>query len=421
MSNRRQFLTAAGATLVAFAPARRALDRAMAAIPWSDATPDTLADLYLLDPGLLYLNHGSIGTVPRAIHDAHVSYLRTCEENPHLHIWGGAWTEALTETRSRAAALLGCEADEVALTHNTTEGFNVLAQGLPLGPEDEVLFSNLNHASASQPWRYYGDRRGYRVRRFDLPLEDVPSLSPEDVVALHAEQIRPGTRVLVFPHIDNMVGLRHPTAALVRAARERGVEWVAVDVAQSQGMVPVDAAAEGADFYAGSPHKWLQAPKGLGLLVVRRHVLPSLDPLWVKHRRDAMPDDARVFEDYSTRNLPAVITLGDAIAFNRRLDPATRERRLMETARRFRERVEAEPGLSWQSPEDRRLGASLFAVRVQGARAPELAAALYRDERVVVRGFGPPLNTLRVSPNLMTTEEDTDRFFRAVRAVGTAR
>ncbi len=413
MPSRRHFLTATGAALAAFAPARRALDRVLAGLPGA-ADPAALADLYLLDPDILYLNHGSIGTVPRAVHEAHVAYLRTCEENPHLHIWGGAWAEALAETRGRVAALLGCEADEVALTHNTTEGFNVLAQGLPLGPDDEVLFSNLNHASASRPWRYYGARRGYRVRRFDLPLEELPSLSPDDVVALHAEQIRPATRVLVFPHIDNMVGLRHPTAALVAAARARGVEWVAVDVAQSQGMVPIDVAAEDADFYAGSPHKWLQAPKGTGLLVVRERVQPLLDPLWVKHERDAIPDDARVFEDYSTRDLPAVLALGDAIAFNRRTDPALRERRLLDTAGRFRERVDGEPGLEWRSATDPRLAASLFAIRVEGARAPELAMALWQDEGVVVRGFGPPLNTLRVSPNLMTTEHDIDRFFRAV-------
>ena len=106
-------------------------------------------------------------------------------------------------------------------------------------------------------------------------------MTASDVVTLHAEAIGERTRVLVLPHIDNQVGLRHPLPAIAKAARERGVRWIAVDAAQSVGMIPVDVGALGVDFYATSTHKWLQSPKGLGLLVTSERGREALRPMWV--------------------------------------------------------------------------------------------------------------------------------------------
>lgn len=416
MLDRRAFISGTGVGLAGFLAGRATVAEALARVSpagseWSAAT---LRDEYLLAPGLLYLNHGSIGTIPKVVLDEHVRLLRLCETNPHAHMWTDVWTEALARTRTLAAGLLHCETDEVALTHNTTEGFNVLAQGLPLGAGDEVLFSNLNHPSASEPWRYYAARRGYSVRRFEIPLTDITGLSVADVVALHEKEIRPETRVLVFPHVDNIVGLRHPTRELTAMARRHGVRFVAVDLAQSLAMVPVNVTAEGADFYAASPHKWVQAPKGQGLLVVRRHVHEQLAPLWVKRQRAQMPKTAEVFEDYSTRDLPATLALGDAIAFQQKLGESARETRLLEIMQQFRARVDATPALAWRSARAKELSSALFAVGLKSAKADEVDRKLLAKD-IVTRPFpAPALNLLRVSPNLINTPADADRFIAAV-------
>lgn len=417
MLDRRTFLSGTGLGLAGLLGDRGRFLEALSRVGpvTSESAASALRDDYLLAPGTLYLNHGSIGTMPRVVHEEYVRLLRECETNPHLHMWGGVWDEAVARTRSAAAALLRCEPDEVALTHNTTEGFNVLAQGLPLGAGDEVLFSSLNHPSASEAWRYYAGRRGYTVRQFTIPLDDITGLSVADVVALHEAEIRPETKVLVFPHIDNIVGLRHPTRELTAMARRRGVTFVAVDVAQSLGMMPVDVHGEGADFYAASPHKWVQAPKGLGLLVVRRTVRDRLDPLWVKRARAAMPRTAEVFEDYSTRNLPAVVALGDAIAFQRKLDDRIKEERLLRIAGWFHDRVDATPSLTWRSARHPALASSLFAVGLPGRDARDVEHALSGRGNIWVRPFAPPLNILRVSPNLVNTRADADRFLEAVK------
>ena len=402
-TDRRSFLR----TLVGAAVAGPALVRAEAAQAAVPRTARASQEAYLLDPGLTYLNHASIGTVPRTVHEAHQAYLELCESHPSLYVWGEPWRVATEETRTAAAALLGAEGDDLAITHNTTEGFNVLAHGLPLEAGDEVLFSSLNHGGASMPWRGQARRRGFTVRRFDFPVEQAPELTSDEVVELHRRALSPETRVLVVPHVDNQVGLRHPLPELAAMARSEGVRWVLVDGAQSAGMLPVDLAASGVDAYAMSPHKWIQSPKGLGLFWTRPELRRLVPAFWY---RTAMSrhDSARRYEDYSTRAWPAVVALGDAVAFQRALGPDETARRHRAIRRRIQDRVASEPRLSWRSPGSWALGSAIVSVRVEGHPAAELGHELLQDHNIVVRAFGGPLDHLRLSPHVATPDAQID-------------
>jgi selenocysteine lyase/cysteine desulfurase len=313
---------------------------------------------------------------------------------------------------------LKCEADDLAITHNTTEGFNVLAHGLPLSAGDEVLFSSINHAGAAVAWDTLAERRGFTVRRFPFPVERGAELTQEELVALHVQAVRPETRVLVIPHVDNMIGLRHPVREIAAAVRDRGVEYVFVDGAQSVGMIPVDIGSAGVDAYAMSPHKWVQSPKGLGLLYVSEALRSQLPRMWHKTAESRMDGTARDYEDYSTRAWPAVVALGDALAFQAALGAAEKDRRYRALWRRVRDRVDSEASLAWRSPVTWSLSSVIMAVEVVGRPAPELGPELLETEGAVVRSFGGGLNSLRVSPNLMTSEEELDRFLDALAARG---
>ena len=423
LSSRRAFLrtlaaSAVSAPVIARAEAAQAaVDRALVRGEGSRLPPAAaLKEEYLLSPELIYLNHASIGTTPKAVVEAHSRYLELCESHPSLYVWGAVWREVAEEARSMAAALTGCEPDDLAITHNTTEGFSILAQGLPLGPGDEVLFSSLNHAGAAVAWDGLAERRGFTVRRFQFPLGDAPGMTAEDVIRIHAEAIRPDTRVLVLPHVDNMIGLRHPCRGIAQAAREAGVEWVLVDGAQSAGMIPLDFRAMGVDAYAMSCHKWIQSPKGLGLLYMSPSLRSHVPRMWFKTPGDRMDGSARLYEDYSTRAWPAVVSLTDALTFQAALGEDEKTRRYASMWARVKARVDGDPALAWRSPDRWDLGSLIMAVEVRGAAAPELGARLLNEVGGVVRAFGGELNTLRVSPNLMTTDEELERFLTAATA-----
>jgi len=424
MSDRRSFVRslaggAAASAMASLGAARSLFAEALGGIvPGADAQGFAdLHDAYMLGPDVRYLNHASIGTIPRAVHEARVRYLELCETNPHLYMWGEAWQAPKQEVRSKGAALLGCSPDEVAITHNTTEGFSLLAQGLPLGPGDEVLFSSLNHSGASVGWQHHGARRGYAVRRFAFPIFELPGMSAGDVVDTYVAEIRPETRVLVFPHVDNIVGLRHPVRELADAARARGVEFVAVDAAQSVGMFPLDVTAMGVDYLATSPHKWVQAPKGLGMLYVRRAAQEQLSPMWISSGQARNRGTAGIYDDYGTRNLAEVLALGDAIDFQQRLGGAAKETRHRAVWRRLREAVDSSARLTWHSPRDWSLSAALYGIEVNGRSSAELSDRLFREHGLVFRPFHTQgLESMRISPNVNTTDAEITRFLELIGA-----
>lgn len=422
--DRRSFLTrsaASGATAAVLAQLAQTR-AAFAATAAGVSAPGELGarDEYGLAPGVVYFNHAAIGATPSAVREARERRLRLCETNPWLYVWGGAWEDDDAQARAAAAEFLGCGVNELAVIHNTTEGFNLLASGLDLNRGDEVLFSSLNHVGASECWRRWGARRGYSVRRFEMPVQDVPSLTERDVVALHVEQIRDETRVLVLPHIDNMVGLRHPVRAIADAARAKGVEFVFVDAAQSVGMIDVAVRDLGCDAMATSAHKWLQTPKGLGLLCVAPALRERLEPMWVTWGQARWKGTTRVYEDYGTRDPTLTLALGDAVAFHTRTPWPLRARHARSLRERLQERVRAAPRLRWRSPGSWEMGSALVGVEVAGARSADVFEAL-RPRGFIFRPFDQgDYAAMRISVNLVNTSDEIDRFFEALAQAGFA-
>ncbi len=365
---------------------------------------------YSVEPGVTYLNHASIGTMPTAVRDALVENIRTVETNPWLYMWGPAWAEQIEAAHEEAAAYLGCEAGDAAIIHNTTEAFGMLANGLDIGPGDEVLFSSLNHAGAGESWRSAAGARGFTVRTFEFPLAEAPGMTAGDVVEAHVREIGERTRVLVLPHVDNIIGLRHPAAEIARAARERGVRFVAVDGAQATGVLDIPVGRLGVDLYATSAHKGLQAPKGFGLMYVAAGMREHLRPMtttWGRSRWDAT---ARRYTDFGTRNLPGMLALRDAIAFQDALGRERIEGHCKSLRDRLRERAEA-GGLGWRSPRDFVMGGALAMVDVGRASPDEVFDAMWREYGYVFRPFGGgPARGARVSVHAMNSIEEIDGF-----------
>ena len=199
---------------------------------------------------------------------------------------------------------------------------------------------------------------------------------------------------------------------IARVARDAGVEFIAVDGAQASGMLPVDLGGLGVDAYCMSPHKWLQAPKGVGLMFIARKLLPRLRAHTVTWGQKRWKGTARVLEDYGTRDMPAVLAVGDAIAYQAEAGVAKTAARLHEHWRMVRARVAAAKGIVWRSPESWELGGSLYAFEVEGRDSRQLGDQLWQKHRIVVRAFrSSKLNSLRLSLNTANTEDEIDRFF----------
>ncbi len=234
---------------------------------------------FLLPGWRCFMNNGSLGIAPKPVVAAvtnHIERSAALTHYPELQDeeysrWG---YETLDKYRTELGAFLGCKKDELALMHNATEAMSTIAAGLDLKSGDEVLITDQEHPSGRGGWFLRAARHGVTVR--EVKIEQPPK-NEDQMVETMISAIGPRTKVMSFSGILTTTGLIMPVKRICAAARAKGVITV-IDGAHMHGQIPVNMNDLGCDFMAGSPHKWMFAPAGCGLLYVREEMLDRLWP-----------------------------------------------------------------------------------------------------------------------------------------------
>ena len=234
--------------------------------------------LFLLRDDVAFLNHGSFGACPQPVFAAYQDLQRELESEPvDFLALDRTLPGRMAAAREQLAVFLGAARDEIVFVPNATTGMNIVARSLPLGPGDEVLTSDHEYGAVDRTWQFVCERRGACYVRRPLPI---CCGDPAAVVEAVWAGVTDRTRVLSLSHVTSPTGLVLPVAELVARARERGILTV-IDGAHAPGLLELDLAALGADFYTGNCHKWLMAPKGAAFLHVRAERQDLIEPLVV--------------------------------------------------------------------------------------------------------------------------------------------
>src|SRR5262245_1598464 len=110
--------------------------RTAAAAAYDETTEQrhlALRQEFLLDPDVVFLNHGSYGAAPRPVFEQYQRWQRELERQP-VEFLGRRQRELLADARTALAAYLGADADDVVYVPNVTTALNVVAHSLPLAP-----------------------------------------------------------------------------------------------------------------------------------------------------------------------------------------------------------------------------------------------------------------------------------------------
>jgi isopenicillin-N epimerase len=219
-----------------------------------------MRDHFLLDPGLIFLNHGSFGACPHEVLAAQRSWQARMERNP-VEFLGRRSAALLREAREALGAFVGAAADDLVFVPNATTAVNTVARSLDLQPGDEILATDHEYGACDATWQRVCAERGAVYRRAEIPLPFVR----EDFVARVLAEAGPRTRLVFASHVSSTTALVFPVAELCAAARARGLLTL-IDGAHAPGQVELDLASLDADFYAANLHKWVCAPKGAAFL-----------------------------------------------------------------------------------------------------------------------------------------------------------
>ena len=207
---------------------------------------------FLLDPKVIYLNHGSFGACPRPVFEEYQRWQRELERQPVEFLVRQA-LDLMAEAGGALADFLSCQKDEVVYFPNPTTAINMVARSLKLKPGDEILTTDHEYGAMDSTWRFICNQTGAHYLRQPIPL---PITSTETFTETFWSGITDHTQVIFISHITSPTALRFPVEAICRRARQAGILCI-VDGAHAPGHIPLDLTDLGADLYTGACHKWL--------------------------------------------------------------------------------------------------------------------------------------------------------------------
>ncbi len=359
-------------------------------------------------PGLHYFNNASLGSSPISVRRATSDARDTLDNYPSKFMWGD-WDDEKETVRQNIGDLFSVSAEEIALIHNTTEGMNLIARSFDLQAGDEIILADHEHTSGSICWEVFHESKGIKIIRPELPL--MPN-SVAELVQVYRDAITPRTKIISIAHIVNTNGMILPIKEVSQLAHEHGI-LVAVDGAQAPGMIDVNLADLGCDFYTASTHKWLFSPKGMGVLYAKESSQHHLKPLIVcKGHKD---QSIRRLENYNTRNLPELMGLGASIDFINTIGINKIEARTYELKKYFRTKIGSTPALQLKTPAPDRLSAAIQVVEVLRKDVRKAKTHMYDHAQIDCRAMTTfDLNALRFSFAVYITKEDIDYLVEAL-------
>ena len=341
---------------------------------------------------LIYLDSAATTQRPRAVLDALANFYLHDNANPakSLHTLArrsAALYEKARETVARFVHARGSE--EIVWTRGTTEAINLVAAswgGANLGPGDEIILTVSEHYSSLVPWQLAARRARARVRVLDV--EDDGRLRLDQLDTLLSGR----TKLVVFPHVSNVLGLINPAKEICERAHRAGA-LVLIDGAQSIPHFSINVQDLGCDFFAFSGHK-VFGPMGIGLLWARREILEKMPPFQagsnMAHDVDMESVPTHFAEgglkfEAGTPNVPGAVGLATAVEFLESLGREALWTRERELTRHALSRFKEVKGLRILGPTEPKDRVSVFSFVIENRQALDVVQAL-DGMGVAVRG-----------------------------------
>lgn len=389
----------------------------------------SLKSEFLLNPDVVFLNHGSFGACPKAVFETYQAWQRQLEWEP-VEFIGRRADRLLAESRGALAAYLGvADPNNLVYFPNPTTAANMVARSLAgvgsqpanghgallLGPGDVILTTDHEYPAMDNTWKFISERTGAAYVHHPMPL---PMTTPEDFVERFWSAVTPATKVIFISHITCQTALIFPIAEIMRRARAAGILTI-IDGAHAPSQIPLNLDALGADIYVAACHKWLCAPKGSAFLYARPEVHHLLDPLVISRGFGYEPVNGRSSlvawqEAQGTRDVSAFLSVPAAIRFQAEHDWDAVRARCHSLALETRRRIHALTGLEVISPED--WFSQLVSIRLPDSTdLPALHRALWEDHRIEVPiGRWNGQAYVRVSFQAYNDESDADALVHAL-------
>jgi isopenicillin-N epimerase len=403
---RRHFLGLLGGASLAWPRAVDALSRQWAEGGAPDDEPfwAQVRGQFLIADDRIYLNNGTLGPSPRVVVDAVAEHTRRVAAT---HPPGVSWDDL----KGSVSRLIGGDPAGFVFPRNTTEAMSFVAHGLELNEEHEIVSTDHEHIGGLESWKLVSRRHGIPLRIASLPA---PAQDGEVLLDSIWHAVGPRTRVVSVSHMTITTGTVLPVRELALRCRDRGIVLV-VDGAHPPGMLRLDLDEVGGDFYASSPHKWLLAPQGTGLLYLGEPWRESLWPTLASGGWDDLALGAHRFNHMGTMDESRMAGLLAALEFFHSLGMERVEGRVRYLRSRLATGLRQIPGITLATPADETLVGGMVSFSVAGVESAALQRHLSTVGNVRTRVIGEyGYGWMRLSTHVYNRPAEIDRVLELV-------
>jgi cysteine desulfurase/selenocysteine lyase len=397
---------------------------------------DIRKDFPVLETGVIYLDSASSSLTPEPVLQKMLQFYHEYRANVGRgpYEFSRRATYEYEQAREKVARFINARSkDEVIFTRNTTEGINIVANGLKWQEHDKVVTTLVEHHSNFIVWLRVKKRHGAEVSVIKPrePIED-GFLNPQDFERVVDDK----TKLVAITHISNVLGTIEPVERITQIAHEHGA-YVVIDAAQSVPHVKVDVQRIGCDFLAFSGHK-MCAPTGCGVLYVKQELFDDLEPSYIGGGTIVDVD----IDEYTLERGPArfesgtpaiaeAIGLGAAVEYLNKIGIEKIENHEKELSAQMRKGLEQIPGVVAYGPKhEERI--ALLCFNVEGLHPRELALELEKSAKIMVRAghhcalpliksIAGKAGTARASAYFYTTKEEIEKLVQETAQIARAR
>lgn len=404
--DRRRFFTVLGGASLAWPRTVEALGRELASGggPDDEAFWAQVRARFSIPDDRIYLNNGTLGPSPRVVVDAVVEHTRRVAST---YPPGVDWDDL----KASMARLVGGDPEGFVFPRNTTEAMSFVANGLEIGAGDEVVTSDHEHIGGLEPWKLVTARNDAILTVASLP---VPAAGAEALLDAVWSAVSARTRVLSLSHMTFTTGTVLPVRELARRCRDRDIVFC-VDGAHPPGMLDVDVGEVGSDFYASSPHKWMLAPQGNGMLYLSEPWRRRLWPTLASGGWDDLALGAHRFNHMGTMDESRLAGLLSACAFLEALGMERVEARVRHLRGRLEAGLRRIDGVRMATPDVEALKGGMVSFGVDGVESLELQRHLSRVASVRTRVIGEyDYGWMRLSTHVYNTPAEITRVLELV-------
>lgn len=399
------------ASAIAAANAAASPDEAPEAVAQNEDFWRPIQQAFTVDRSWINLNNGGVSPSPAIVQEAHKRHLdfsNTCP--PPIALWEilGPQREGV---RQRLAKEWGVDAEEIAVTRNSSESLQICQFGIDLKRGDEVLTTTHDYPRMITAFKQRERREGIVLKQFGLPI---PCEDDDEIVSLFERHITPRTKLILMSHIVNITGQILPVKRVVAMARRRNIP-VIVDGAHALAHFDFKISDLECDYYGVSLHKWLFAPHGTGLLYVRREKIKDLWPLMAAEEK--LAGDIRKFEEMGTHPIAPILAISEALTFHQGIGGPRKEARLRFLKDHWAKRLLNSGGgrVKLHTSLNPKFCCGIATVQIEGIDSTELEQWLRSKHKIRVTTIKhDDFEGLRITPSVYTTLEELDRFCEAM-------